>query len=501
MKVRLKLLVLFLVFSATGFAQRAEKEFTGYPTSQLQFSTYYLALPKVKYENQFRELGSSPAFGFQMGLGYYQALKNGFGLSFQAQARIQNSRLDLLWRDYNNFNNDSFDIVWKNRHIMPSLSTPIFLEKHFILGQRHWLNAAIGVGVTYFPFENMLSAIVYERQFTDSTAQEVLSYYYQKPTRKAVIDFRTKVGYKFMLKNQNTISVNVNYTYSPFKVLDVVTNRIINGDFLQSGRATQTLSYIGLELAYAYSLRKQFIEKKHIGIIKPEREVKNRPNKLWIETSISVVHVRQLINQKNDFFETDIQPQVKYNWAVELDKNWNQRYAFSYLRYWEVEPKISLSPYDGAGATGVYQTFFTSASFGKDLIKSKNERFKVKPWIGGAISLYPFSFIALKYPDPYRNEVWSEASDSLSYSFLERNPNPFNVLMLAALEFEIRLHRSIKFSITPSYTQGMLKNSIASYSYNYNNIETGNFDLVSRLSHTELRFALKIPIHYGKQVN
>jgi hypothetical protein len=501
MKAALNLLVLFQVLSVTGFAQRVEKEFTGYPTSQLQFSTYYLALPQVKYENQFRELGSSPAFGFQMGIGYYQALKNGFGFSFQAQARIQNSRIDVITREYNSFSNDSSDYTWKSRIVMPIVATPIFIEKHFILGQRHWLNAAVGIGFTYFPYESRITEISYERYLTDSTNGLGIGYSYDQPTQRLAIDYRLKLGYKFMFKSQNTISVNLNYTYAPFKFVDAITTRSYNGAILGSGSATQSLSYFGVELAYAYSFRKQNLEGKYLGESKSEEEKPIRPNKLWVETSFSAVHIRQTINKPNSLFETVFYPQAKYNVGVEFEKKWNQRYAFSYLRYWEVGPSITLSPFGGASSSGVDPTFFLSASFGKDLVKTKREGFKIKPWIGGAVSLFPYAFTDKNYPGSGGNGSTSFDGDTISFTHTDRYPNPFNFYASAALEFEIRVFRAMRFSITPSYTQGILKNSIASYSYNFNNIETGNFDLISRLSHTELRFALKIPIHYGKQVN
>lgn len=491
---------LMLIVGALGFGQVLEKPYSGYPSSQLQFSTYYLVLPKVKFQNPIREIGSAPAFGFQMGIGYYQALKNGFGLSFQAQARIQNSRIDVITREYNSFSNDSSDYTWKSRSVMPVVAAPIFIEKHFILGQRHWLNAALGVGFNFFPFESRLTEIGYERYLTDSTNQMGLRYSYDQPAQRLAIDYRLKLGYKFMFKSQNTISINLNYTYAPFKFVDAITRSSYNGAILGSGSATQSLSYFGVELAYAYSFRKQNLEEKYLGESNSEAEKPSRPNKLWVETSFSAVQIRQRIIKPNTLFETAFNPQAKFNVAVELEKEWNQRYAFSYLRYWEVGPSITISPFAGASSSGVDPAFFLSASFGKDLVKTKGEGFKIKPWVGGAVSLFPYAFTDKNFPSSMGEANYGYNEDTLSFTLSHKYPNAFNFYASAAIEFEIRVFRTMRFSITPSYTQGVLKNSVSEYTYDYNGTQTGSFDLISRLSHTELRFALKIPIYYGKPV-
>ncbi|MDP4686478.1 MAG: hypothetical protein NWR97_05390 [Salibacteraceae bacterium] len=483
----------------TTFAQdNANVKYPSFIGSQLQFSSAFLRTPKIEFSPAQPRFSSSASNSMQFGIGYYQPLKYRFGFSLSPQFRVFGYRIEDISFFEDPLSGDIETSKFGETHYDLHFALPLMFVKQLVVRDRHFLNVGVGLGFNYLT-RKPIESIAIIQTATDSSGSFYANELRFSEHAQWAIDYRLELGYQYMLKSQNTIGLSVFGSYSGYKTINGNYYAQLNETNYSSGSINQTLANIGAALTFGYTFKQKRLDTLEFRNIKKEpQEVYNR---LWVETGISFLHVNQRIKEPNSLFETAFYSQVKFNLAVELDEKWNQRYGFGYLRYWEVGPSVKYFRLTGAGASGIFSAFFTTASFGKDLVKTKREGFKIKPWIGGAVSLFPYAFTDKNYPGSGGNGSTSFDGDTISFTHTDRYPNPFNFYASAALEFEIRVFRAMRFSITPSYTQGMLKNSVSEYTYDYNGIETGNFDLISRLSHTELRFALKIPIHYGKQVN
>ncbi|MEQ9187896.1 MAG: hypothetical protein RLP15_09180 [Cryomorphaceae bacterium] len=388
-----------------------------------------------------------------------------------------------------------------------TMSIPFSLSKRFELPDRTRLRISLAALFNFHPFTINNGGVGGSAGIVINDSTE-FTYMISEvfPTSPPYsYSIRPGIGIEFTTKHQNTIGLDA--------VLHLSNHRLNEGyawDLREDGipvnyELSQRINYIGLRFRYGFTYRPEELRTWVLGseqeVESHTKKIARKPTKHWLTFSAGVMEIKESLKDANGFYASTFFPNGRVGASFEVNDTLNWKLGFHFYQLWIVDGHSEqLSFFNGA--TGGGTIFEFDGAIGKDVVSTEKGGFKLKPWLGAGLNVYPGN----RWNEPDGASLWSSSAfyngnDTLfKDSAITYMRNDMNVFLRAGMELDIRLLRRLRLSVLPSYTFGVFKLYETDYTYWTPNDGVQAAQLTSRGSHWSVSFQLKFPLDFiGKQ--
>ena len=264
-------LLLCVCAAFKGMAQDRTVSENLFYNSQLRFSFSPVLYDNLEFENiGAKYLKSRLSFSAEIGVSYYQHIKNGYGINIGIGLGLAPFNLNYYFKPSENsifrtgiykYDYEYLDLI-EYEYVNSFRVFPVSVQKIFPTKDKNLL-FSIDLGIKLnslysYPYEISGGASYYIDEV--NTDVSLFEFYIKDTRRKHLISYFIKFGLVKLNSKQNTLHFSLVANYSPNKIGEG-WYRFNNLTYDSYGTVKQNINYIGLELTRGLTLSKRLKQK------------------------------------------------------------------------------------------------------------------------------------------------------------------------------------------------------------------------------------------------